>query len=269
MWVPTLLSMNFDTAGFGIYCIGLIAMFAEGASIYGGYYPSGATEGQKSTDYNGRGRYAAIFLVVCIMSDLFALSYTVLNQNTKLDEYFRAFAHLVALVWCSLFYYNRLVRENPDMAWSVFWEEWIDILLTIIMVLILHKAYVDKHDSTAGACFDTGLCSVYWVVFILQLSGWLFPMMTIDGWGAEKHATKVAIHLFVLDLCTNVPIIITLVATFGYRVSPALFFDLLWKACGFIRSTSYFMVYYVWLRKGDNSQKTASVPGAETIKPNF
>jgi len=75
-------------------------------------------------------------------------------------------------------------------------------------------------------------------------------MMVIEGWGAEKHAVKVSLHLFILDLCTNVPILIAVVATSGYNVSGAIFFDVLWKACGFIRSSSYFMVYYVWLKTG-------------------
>ncbi|ETO22864.1 hypothetical protein RFI_14329 [Reticulomyxa filosa] len=203
----------------------LVAIFAEGASLYGDYYPSGGTK-EKPKGYTGNGRYSAIFLVICILADIFGLAYVVLNRDTALDEYFRAFCHFIALVWCSLFYYNRLIKENPEMAWTVFWEEWVDIVLTVIMVLILHRAYADKHNSThncetqlkntsalLGACFKSGLCSTYWSVFVVQLSGWMLPMMIIEGWGAEKHATKVALHLFILDLCTNVPILIAVVAT--------------------------------------------------------
>jgi len=213
--------------------------------------------------------------VVVILVDLFTLAYIVLNRDTRLDEYFRAFCHFIALVWCSLFYYNRLLKENPDMAWAVFWEEWVDIVLTIIMVTILHQAYAEEHDSAHNACFKSGLCSTYWSVCIIQLSGWMIPMMIIEGWGAEKHATKVSLHLFILDLCTNVPILIAVVATSGYSISGAIFFDVLWKACGFIRSSSYFMVYYVWLKTGkrkhdvvhDDTQPAGQTK--KTIKPIF
>jgi len=249
MWIPTLISLDFSTPGFGMYCVSLIAIFAEGASLYADKYPSGATK-ESPHSYDGRGRYSAIFLVLCIIIDVVGLAFEVLNRSPLTQDYFRFGCHLLALMWCSLFYYNRLLKENPQMAWGVFWEEWSDIALTIVVVLLLHNAYERKYHSAQNVCFKHGLCSTYWVVFMFQLAGWMLPMMLIEGWGAERHAVKVALHLFILDLCTNVPIIIVVIATNAYKLSPMIFADTLWKACGFIRSTSYFMVYYVWLRKG-------------------
>jgi len=261
MWIPTLINLNFGTPGFAMYCVGVVAIFAEGASILGDKYPSGATK-EEPYGYNGRGRYAAIFLVICIIVDLVGLAYVCLNRTPYTQDYFRAFCHFIALVWCSLFYYNRLLKENRQMAWSVFWEEWLDIVLTIIIVLILHNSFETKYNTTHNACFRNGLCSTYWVIFMVQLTGWLLPMMIIEGWGAEKDATKVSLHLFILDLCTNVPILIVVVATRGYEVSPLIFVDVLYKAISFIRSSSYFMVYYVWLRRG--AKKHVSLPSSET-----
>ncbi|ETO13754.1 hypothetical protein RFI_23612, partial [Reticulomyxa filosa] len=195
-----------------IDCVGAVAIFAESASIYADKYPSGATK-ESPNGHTGRGRYAAIFLVVCIIIDIVGLAFVVLNRSPRVEDYFRCFCHFSALVWCSLFFYNRLLKENPDMAWSVFWEEWSDIVLTIIVVLLLHNAYEKETNSSHDACFKSGLCSTYWVIFILQLTGWMLPMMTIEGWGAERHAVRVSLHLFILDLCTNVPIIIAIVAT--------------------------------------------------------
>ncbi|ETO29340.1 hypothetical protein RFI_07784 [Reticulomyxa filosa] len=133
-----------------------VAISAEGASLYGDYYPSGATKAQPK-GHKGNGRFSALFLVICILADIFGLAYVVLTRDTRLDEYFRAFCHFFALVWCSLFYYNRLVKENPQMAWTVFWEEWIDIVSTVIMILILYNAYEEKHHASHSFASNTCL----------------------------------------------------------------------------------------------------------------
>ncbi len=116
-------------------------------------------------------------------------------------------------------------------------------------------------------------------------------MICIQGWGTEKNAKNVAMHLFILDIVTDFPLIIAILVegkTFlpsffqsvpnekkmyvkmigSYRYHPIIFIDILWKTLSTIRSMSYYMVYYVWLAKGEKklSKNKTSKPEDEPVR---
>ena len=123
----------------------------------------------------------------------------------------------------------------------------MDVALTVIVLFILHNAIDD------ATCFNSTICTVYYISFIFQLIGWLVPMMSIPGWGTEKDGRKVSTHLFVLDIFTDIPIIIAILSTDAYSEHAIIFIDVLWKTVLTIRSLGYYAVYEIWLQKGERA----------------
>jgi len=145
-----------------------------------------------------------------------------------------------------IFFYNRFHESNPDVATTAFWSEWIDMLIGAIIVLYIHNT--DEIKNTT--CLHRPLCITYFVFVVVQLIGWLLPMMIIAGWGTEKGAKNVCLHLFILDLCSDLPVVATVLANNTYEDYGIVFFDTVWKTCLLIRSVSYYVVYQLWLGKG-------------------
>ena len=55
-------------------------------------------------------------------------------------------------------------------------------------------------------------------------------------------------HLLVLDICTDIPVIITLFVTEAYQSNAILFVDVIWKSFLIIRSVSYYLVVIFFIR---------------------
>jgi len=48
------------------------------------------------------------------------------------------------------------------------------------------------------------------------MTGWLFPMFLITRWGTTPNATYVSVHLVLLDLLTDFPIVVIILQQEAY-----------------------------------------------------
>lgn len=76
------------------------------------------------------------------------------------------------------------------------------------------------------------------------------PMMCFESWGTQKNGKLVSTHLFLLDVTTDVMVMLTVLIDESYTVNGLIKFDLIWKSVAAIRSFSYYLVYQIWLDQG-------------------
>jgi len=250
-WVAILLEFEFIQPGFFTWILGAVAMFAVFYTLREGKMPSGATP-DNPTGTSGVGRWSTFMLCASIIIDLFLVAVFGFKGEGDIAVILRGALHFVGLLWGSLFFYNRFRKVNPDIATSAFWSEWIDILITLIVVMS-----VRTQQSERETCFDSVTCGAYFFFLVCTLSGWIIPMMTLNKWGVS--ARVVTVHLFFLDLCCDLPIVVLNLSIpenkYNYRHNAAIFIDTLWKTVLLIRSISYYAVYRFWLARGQKQAK--------------
>ena len=179
-----------------------------------------------------------------IIIDFCILSLWGMLNGTSTADQIRGTCHLIHIFWCSLFFYGKFRKTNPEIATSAFFLEWFDMAVSCAVIFVLHNEEGDE------GCFDKAICIVYFVYVILELFGWIFPMMLIETWGTEKNATIVSTHLFFLDLTTDVMVMLAVLIEESYKINGFIMFDIIWKTFSVIRSFSYYLVYQLWLKKG-------------------
>eukprot|EP01083_Nonionella_stella_P188528 695128_1 len=258
-WMPIIVRRSFvaNIWGLAVYVPGAIGMMSTAYTIYIGQYPSGSTR-EDSCAIDGIGRYPAAVMTTTVIIDCCVLVYVTVDlehidgadtliYNTQLT---RLVLHIVHIFWASLFFYNRFYYNHRSMAIRAFVFEWGDIIWSTIVSFMITEAVV-------GPFVD----KIYFVIVGVALIGWLTPMMFIKRWGTRKNARKVAIHLLCLDLLTDGPVIVALLATQAYKNNVILWIDLFWKSGLLARSVSSFAVKY-YLR---NIAKDASIVESSTI----
>lgn len=169
-----------------------------------------------------------------------------MSNGLSIAQQFRGAFHLFFIFWTSLFFYNKFRIANPQIATQAFFGEWIDVASTSAVIFLLHSSF----DSSSGECLDQSICVVYFIVVLIQLIGWTTPMMCMATWGTRKGATGVSKHLLLLDIFTDVPVILAVLIEDAYRLHVMIYIDILWKSFLLIRIVAYYLVYFLWLRKG-------------------
>merc|ERR1712228_1088842 len=135
--------------------------------------------------------------------------------------------HSISILWASLFFYNRAIKNGKRIAWLSLLLQWIDLVFCSISLLVLH--------SQEGSCLDQGICIGYFVVLILNLFCWFFPI--IFGFSdTEKH---IHIHMLVLDLFTDFPLVVVIILTESYTIHWWIFIDIIFKLIMILRSIAY------------------------------
>ena len=142
-------------------------------------YPSGATKNDPYAT-NGIGRWTAFALTGTVIIDFCILALLGMLEGTSTPDQIRGSCHLVHVFWASLFFYGKFRKTNPEIATTAFFLEWFDMTMSCIVIFILHNA--EGEDG----CFDQSICIVYFVYVVMELFGWIFPMMINESWGTEK-----------------------------------------------------------------------------------
>merc|ERR1712048_331144 len=121
--------------------------------------------------------------------------------------------------------------------------------MSCVVIFVLHNAVGDS------GCFDRAVCIVYFVYVVCELFGWMFPMMVLAKWGTQKNAKIVSTHLFLLDLVTDLMVILAVLIEESYRIHIVIMLDVVWKTLCVIRSFSYYLVFQLWLEKAQKVMK--------------
>eukprot|EP01084_Bolivina_argentea_P183090 315994_1 len=260
-WIPILRtgSFNSNLGGFIIWCFGFIGMVSVSYTIYIGHYPSGATS-ENRFGMDGIGRWTSAILTSTVIIDCIILVY--ISVDVDLDNISgadniiydtnlsRLILHIVSIFWSSLFYYNRFKTFHKVMATRAFILEWTDIIWSCIVSFII----------TEPQSVDI----IYFLIVGAQLIGWMGPMMFHKKWGTRQHAETVAIHLLLLDLCTDAPVIFALLITQLYKNNAILWIDIIWKSFLIQRSVSAYFVKHYLKRKTEKSE-TEEIVESSTI----
>jgi hypothetical protein len=238
---PCIATKDLTNRHFYIWIAAAIAMLCVTFCIKEGKYPSGRVR-EDPSKVDGIGRFGALALIFVMCIDYFVIISTLINDNnnTRDETYFklRVAFHSIALFWISLFFYKRFIEYNGNLAHFYFITEWFDIIISWIVIYLLHNSIDTRSDRNYAECFDEFICIAYYIFIILKMCGWLFPMLLIDKWGTLPKAIKVASHVIVLDLLTDLPIVIIILVDEAYRFHGILFFDVFYKILLVIRAAA-------------------------------
>eukprot|EP01083_Nonionella_stella_P157690 512214_1 len=265
-WIPILVrfSFNGNLWSFIIWCLGFVGMISTANTVYNGYYPSGSTKANKFEMF-GVGRWTASLLTSAVIIDCFVLVYisVELDNITSTDRIIyntnlsRLVFHIIHIFWSSLFFYNRFYQNHKQMAIRAFILEWGDIVWSCIVSFII----------TAPQPVDV----MYFLMVGIELIGWMAPMMFNKKWGTKRYADKVSVHLLVLDLCTDAPVIFTLLVTQAYKDNTILWLDLMWKSYLLERSISVYLgkFFLRQMAKRNGDEEETFIEGAEMYGISF
>ncbi len=78
------------------------------------------------------------FTAMAISLDWCAHAYVALDGTIAVYDGFIMFFHSLAILWCTLFFYNRTMRAGERLAWLTLLLEWMDLIMIIIAILVLH-----------------------------------------------------------------------------------------------------------------------------------
>ena len=101
-----------------------------------------------------------------------------------------------------------------------------------------------------------GICVGYFVTLVLNLFFWFFPIM----FGFSDTEKYIHLHMVVLDLCTDLPLVIVVIATEGYDIHWWIFVDIAFKLIMVLRTIAFHCFLNLILRKKelDTLQKMQS-----------
>ena len=85
--------------------------------------------------------------------------------------------------------------------------------------------------------------------------------------GTDEFAQTVSIHLLTLDLCTDIPVIITVFAEEAYQSNAILFVDMIWKSFLIIRCVSYYAVNRIVYKTRDFEEEQLIITNFDDIPP--
>lgn len=130
--------------------------------------------------------------------------------------------HLLSLFLLSMLCFE-WQRGDTVFRFINFVFEWIDIL-SQIAVTLLYSRFSDSDDK------DT-ITKVFWVFTLIQIMFWVPPL----AMGTAKSTKSLAKHIILLDVFTDIPLIITTMVSGAYAVQFWIFCDLIVKICLMLR----------------------------------
>ena len=101
-----------------------------------------------------------------------------------------------------------------------------------------------------GDCLDRGFCVGYFVILVLNLFFWFFPVM-FGFSDTEKH---IHIHMVLLDLFTDFPLVVTVIMTEGYNIHWWIFIDIAFKLIMILRTIAFHCFLNLILRRKELDQ---------------
>eukprot|EP01084_Bolivina_argentea_P193583 332106_1 len=158
------------------------------------------------------------------------------NKITMVDG-FIMLGHAISILWASLFFYNRAVKNGKKIAWLSLLLQWIDIVFCCITVFILH--------SQQGNCLNDVICVGYFIVLVLNLFFWFFPIM-FGFSDTEKH---IHIHMVILDTFTDLPLVTIIIYSKAYNIHWWMFVDIAFKFIMLVRTYAFHLFINLILRR--------------------
>merc|ERR1712079_741667 len=150
----------------------------------------------------------------------------------------------LAIVWASLFFYNRAVKNGNKVAWFSLLLQWLDLVFMAISILILH--FKEEDCDAEDTCQVIENCKWgYYVVLVCNLVFWFFPIM-LGFSDTEKH---IHLHMVVLDSLSDLPLVVIIIATKAYTVHWWIFIDIAFKLIMLLRTYAYHLIINLVLRK--------------------
>eukprot|EP00485_Elphidium_margaritaceum_P011436 CAMPEP_0202707474 /NCGR_PEP_ID=MMETSP1385-20130828/19809_1 /ASSEMBLY_ACC=CAM_ASM_000861 /TAXON_ID=933848 /ORGANISM="Elphidium margaritaceum" /LENGTH=325 /DNA_ID=CAMNT_0049366207 /DNA_START=30 /DNA_END=1007 /DNA_ORIENTATION=+ len=163
-------------------------------------------------------------------------------NNITITAGFIMLGHSFAILWASLFFYNRAIKNGEHMAWLSLLLQWVDIVMTCVSVIVLH--------GKEGACFNLPICIMYFVSLVLNLFLWFFPIM----FGYSNTQKHIHINTVLLDTVTDLPVVVTMFATNAYSIHWWLFIDVAFKIIMLLRTYAYHLLVSLVLRRAETNQ---------------
>ena len=147
------------------------------------------------------------------------------------------------LTWSILFFYGHAIRVGRgnfacNMSWISLMTEWLDIVLMYVVIIILHI-------EIPGNCFSYSLCVGYFVICSIKLYLWFFPII----FGYADTEWYIHAHMVVLDVCTDLPLVIVVIVDKGYEIHWFIFFDIVYKLIMLLRTIAFHGVVNLVLRR--------------------
>ena len=214
---------------------GMIGVFAVYDTFLAGYYAMSM-----------RGKKVIAFACLCITTDWLLHGWEFLYYTTDELEsisYILMACHAITVFWSILFFYGHALKVGRathifNMSWISLTTEWIDIIFMYIVILILH-------NILDGNCFNMSLCIGYFVICSIKLYFWFFPIM----FGYADTEWYIHIHMMILDIFTDLPLIIVVIVNEGYELHPFIYFDIVYKLIMLLRTIAYHGVVNLILRR--------------------
>ena len=197
-----------------------------------------------------RGRSMVAFACLFICSDWILHSFELLywKGDVGWNIYFIQICHAGATLWALLFFYRHALKAGKtdgwfNKAWISLLTEWFDIILMYIAIIVL--------NVELGECFSQAICTGYFVIASIKLYLWFFPI--IFGYAdTEKY---IHIHMIILDSFTDLPLVVTIIATEAYDVHWFIFVDIVYKIFMLLRCYAYHGVINLWLKRVELNQR--------------
>ena len=155
------------------------------------------------------------------------------------EKYIEYSIALIICHLCSLFFitfiYFEWHRGHTFFRFINFAFEWIDILSQIAVALIYSKKSdaANKHIIT----------NVFWSFILIQLLFWTLPILL----GSAQKMKKIAWHIVVLDIVTDIPLVITTLLTGAYKVQFWILIDLFIKVLLMARGVIWNICLHIFI----------------------
>jgi len=229
--VPCIAYNDLKRYEFYVWIFGMIGVCSVYYAVKGGY-PADSPGGKPVIAFT-----ATVISVDCAID-----AYKILTDNytgtlSQRAHFAIMMLHTITLLWTTLFFYNRAVVNKKNLAWLSLLVEWFDLIFMVIAIYVIHHIL--------GECFHSALCIGYFVVLTLNLVLWFFPIML----GYSDTERSIHIHIVVLDMCTDFPLVVTIILTQAYTISWFIFFDVIYKLIVLLRSITYHGVLNLFLRR--------------------
>lgn len=125
--------------------------------------------------------------------------------------------------------------------------EWIDILSQIAVIILYHH-FADSEDKGT-------ITKVFWVFTLVQILFWIPPLAL----GSAKSPAHLAKQVVLLDVVTDVPLVITSLVTGAYTVQFWIFCDLIVKVLLMLRGIVVNICLYLVLPQLTKERRRTSV----------
>eukprot|EP01083_Nonionella_stella_P002276 6555_1 len=138
-------------------------------------------------------------------------------------------------LFCISFVYFAWHQGDTKFRIMNFCFEWVDIC-SQIAVTLLYSRYSESDNKVM-------ITKIFWVLTLVQLFFWIVPLTL----GSSQKINNLVKHIIVLDIITDIPLIITTLMTEAYTVQFWILVDLFFKMMLMLRGVVINGCIYVLL----------------------